>query len=395
MTPYFQEFGWKPYVLTTEDGTYPSIDPSLLNDVHPTVEVYRTKPKEVFSLYNRFSGNKGKSGTVGFIGMNQKSLKQRMAMYIRANYFVPDARMGWNKSALTKAKEIIESEKIDALITTGPPHSTHLLGLELKKSYGLKWIADLRDPWVNVYYNKIFPRTRRTIAKDQALENAVLNSADVISTVSQGLKQEFENRAKHIAVVYNGFEEEDFKHEAKKDSNKFTISYIGNFKPNQNVPVLWQALADLCLQNADFKQKLRLRLIGNIHPDLISSIEEAGLNEHLVISGFVSHKEAVELMKSSDRLLFIVPKTEGNKKILTGKLFEYLASETQLFSIGPIEGDAANILNECQRMPMIDYADLNMMKEMILQKRVNGVSDEYKIYSRKTQASKLIDLLKN
>jgi len=294
---------------------------------------------------------------------------------------------------LPKAKEIIQQEGIDALITTGPPHSSHLMGLELKKEFALSWLADLRDPWVNVYYNKIFPRTARTIAKDQALENEVLETADAVSTVSLGLKEEFEDRAYRIKVVYNGFEEEDFKVEAQKDSHKFVISYIGNFKPNQNVPVFWQALADLCLSHPDFKEKFLLRLTGNVHPEVIDSIEKAGLKDHLEVNGFVSHKEAIRQMKSSDRLLFIIPKTEGNQKILTGKLFEYLASETQLFSIGPTDGDAAQILENCQRMPMIDYADLNMMKEMILQKRVNGVSDAYKLFTRKEQARVLLDLL--
>jgi len=393
MTKYFKDFGWKPFVLTTHDGTYPSMDESLLKEVDNSVKVYRTKPKEVFTFYNRLTGKKDKRGSVGFIGMYQKGVKQKLAMYIRANYFIPDARKGWNKTALPEAREIIRKENIEALITTGPPHSTHLMGLKLIKEFNLKWVADMRDPWVNVYYNSIFPRTQSTITKDQKLETEVLKSADVVSVVSNGLKKEFEDRAKKIDVVYNGFEENDFIDNSLPVDDKFVISYIGNFKPNQDVPVFWKALSELTFNKPELRKKLVLRLTGNIHPQVIESIKEAGMESCLELNDFVSHREAIAQMKSSNLLLFIIPKTDGNEKILTGKLFEYLASETQLFSIGPVDGDAAKILQECGRMKMIDYADLNSMKEKVFQRRVNGVSLEYMRYTRREQARKLLSLL--
>ena len=393
MAKYFPEFGWQPFILTTEDGTYPSTDYSLLDDVSDQTTVYRTRPKESFGLYNKITGKKGKNVSVGFIGMDNRNPIQKLALYIRANYFVPDARMGWNKTALPKAEEIIEKEGIDTIITTGPPQSTHLLGLQLKKKYGVRWVADFRDPWVNVYYNKIFPRTKRTISKDQRLENDVLRWADAVTVVSPGLKREFEDRAREIKVVYNGYDSADFKSLQKERSDDFVISYIGNFKSNQDVPVFWQTLSDLTFNKKEERERLRIRLTGNIHPTILDTIDQFGLTPNLELNPFVSHDEAVDQMINSDRLLFIIPKVEDNELILTGKLFEYLASETQMISIGPEKGDAAEILRTCKRIPMMDYADMNTMRERIFRNRVNGVSEDYKVYTRKNQAKAMVELL--
>lgn len=393
MTKYFKEFGWQPFVLTTEEGSYPSEDESLLEEVGEEVEVFRTVPKEVFALYNWFTGKKGKGGSVGFIGMDQRDPFQKLAMYLRANYFIPDARKGWNKTAIPKALDLHAKEKFDAIITTGPPQSTHLIGLDLKKRTGVKWLVDLRDPWVNVYYNQAFPRTKKTIEKDQSLENEVLRSCDAVSVVSPGLKREFEDRSKRIEVVYNGYDVEDLNTPLVKNKGDFLVSYIGNFKPNQNVPVLWKAISEHCARDPKLKARLKIQLTGNIHSEIIRSMEEVGLADNIVLSPFVTHKEAVRQMRNSNLLLFIIPRTKGNEKILTGKLFEYLASETQLFSIGPEKGDAAEILKQCGRMEMIDYADLNSMKEKLFQKRINGVTKEYQKFTRKEQARVLVDLL--
>ena len=387
MTKYFQSMGWEALVLTTEDGTYPAMDESLLQEVGSDVKVYRTKPREVFSFYNRLMGNKS-AGSVGFIGMNQKSVKQKLAMYIRANFFIPDARKAWNKSAYKKAVGILENETIDAVISTGPPHSTHLIALALKEKYGLHWLADLRDPWVNVYYNKIFPRTKRTIRKDQRLENLVLQKANAVSVVSPGLKTEFQDRAKKIEIVYNGFDEEDFDIHARSKSTEITISYIGNFKPNQNVPVFWKALKE-----QDKWDNINIQLTGNIHPEVVQSIKDVGLGNSLKIGPFVSHKEAIQQMCNADFLLFIVPRTSGNNKILTGKIFEYLASKTPIIPIGPKHGDADRILQECGHISMIDYDDLIGMKKGLELAKEGNSNDVYLRYTRKAQTVKLLNLL--
>ena len=182
---------------------------------------------------------------------------------------MPDARRGWNAYALKKARQIIRDERIDAVITTGPPHSTHLIGRQLKKWYHLPWIADFRDPWTSVFYNAIFPRTMATKRRDKKLEDSVLKEADVVTVVSKGMFDEFSDRSKSICTIYNGFDEADFigKHPTRPE--KFIISYVGNLYDSQNVESLWRCLRDLTESNTDFKSDFQLQIVGNIHPQVL------------------------------------------------------------------------------------------------------------------------------
>ena len=172
---------------------------------------------------------KGKSTGVGMVGMQEQSFIQKLALYIRANYFIPDARKGWKNYALKKAKAIIQEEGIEAIITTGPPHSAHMIGLDLKQQTSLPWIADMRDPWTTVFYNAFFPRTESTKRKDKALEDKVLENADGVVVVSNGLRQEFSDRNENISIIYNGFDETDMPLSIPQRNKRFNISYVGNF----------------------------------------------------------------------------------------------------------------------------------------------------------------------
>lgn len=395
--------GIEPVVLTVKDGTFQSIDESLLEDVPANLKVTKTKSFEVFKIINSLSGGKKNQPSVGMIGLEKGGLLNKIKLYVRANYFIPDMRKGWNKYALKAAEEIIEREKIDAIYSTGPPHSSHLIALALKKKYSLPWITDLRDPWVNIYYNKVFPRTNSTIAKDQKLEDSVIKTTDHIITVSEGLKQEFAGRNENISVIYNGYDEDDFVRNSKEKSTRFVISYIGNFKPNQQVSELWEALSELATENADFGKDLQIQLVGNVDSNIIRSIKDSRLENNLHQLPFQAHKRAVELMMNSSVLLFIIPKTTGNHLILTGKLFEYLATGTPLLSIGPVDGNASAIISECEHAPMMDYTDKAAIKKEINRLYNNWKTDseevilneQVKTYSRKGQTEKLAKIIQS
>ncbi len=352
---YLPEFGWEPIIVTVANGSYPYYDESLLKEISPSLKVYRTKTFEPFEFYNMLKGKKGKSMPVVSVGSHQnKSFFQKISEYIRANFFVPDARMGWVSYAVKQAEEILKTEKVDAIITTGPPHSTHLIGLDLKEKYGVKWIADFRDPWTGIFYNNILPRTEATKQKDKALETKVLQTADLVTVISPGMKHEFENRAKKIEVLMNGFDEEDFKTQdtRHKTQDKFTIRYVGNLMASQNVEVLWKAIKELRITNYE----LRIEFIGRVDDLVKQSISENGLNDCVSYIDFVGHSKAIELMQEASMLLFVIPDVKDNALILTGKLFEYLASKSEMISFGPLNGNAAEILKQTGRKPMIDFA---------------------------------------
>ena len=364
---YLPEFGWKPYVITVENGTYSSVDETLAQEVPAEVSVTRTRTHEPFALYNRLTGKGKKSGTVGMINMDsgQNPIK-RMSLYARANYFIPDARKGWNRFAYKAAKSLIEKENIGIVITTGPPHSTHLVGYQLKQKLGVKWLADFRDPWINIFYNETLPRTAPTMQKDKALEDKVLQSADSVVVVSDGLREEFADRT-DATVIYNGFDNTDLLYQPWNDKNrKFTLAHVGNFMPGQNIETLWQALKELSEKYNEFGSQVKLSFTGNVDNGIWQNLEKYGLDKMTENNGYVAHQEATRQMMIADLLLFVIPRTKRNHLIITGKLFEYIASRTPILGIGPTEGNAANILQNAHRHPMLDFDDLENIKKRIL-----------------------------
>jgi len=396
---YLGHFGWDATILTVTDGSYPSTDKSLVNEIPDSVSVHKTKALEPFRLFNLLKGKKGNDSPVGMGDMHKsKSVITRFGLWLRANYFIPDARIGWNVYAYPKAADLLQSGDFKAVITTGPPHSTHLMGLRLQQQFGIKWLADFRDPWTTIYYNKHLPRTKRAHAKDAALETEVLQQADGVLTVSPGLADELSDRAKQVSVLYNGFDESDFALEAKKSST-FDLSYIGNFKENQDVEALWKALKELLEENDSFNAAFRLCITGNITPRLDAYLNKEFPN-HYKRKPFVQHMEAVKLMKEAGALLFIIPQAERNHLILTGKIFEYLASGTKMLSIGPKTGNAAEIVASCNQPAMLAYEDKEGIKQGLLKSferwkksEVNEISSDVEQFSRKGQTKALAEIL--
>tara|TARA_Y100000766_G_scaffold275064_1_gene277691 strand:+ start:1111 stop:2403 length:1293 start_codon:yes stop_codon:yes gene_type:complete len=354
---YFREFGWEPVILTVDNGSYPSIDQSLEEDIPNCLHIYRSKSFEPFRWYNILKGKSLKNASVGAIGLQSPSFFQRIALYVRANFFIPDARVGWNRFAIRKARTIFKEHKIDAIISTGPPHSSHLIANTLKNVYNKTWIADLRDPWTTVFYNAYFPRNKKTKKKDKQLEDLVLKNADSVSVVSQGMYDEFSDRVNDVSLIYNGFDDDDFKGLKKVKDDKFTIAYVGNFKPNQNVVLVWECLKELCDKNTQFKTDLNISLTGNIDSSVVNSLNENGLKEQLSIESFAAHHTAVQRMLNASLLLFIIPVSERNHLIITGKLFEYLATGNPILAIGPINGNASALLSDSKRDRMLEYND--------------------------------------
>ncbi|MCB0602002.1 MAG: glycosyltransferase [Saprospiraceae bacterium] len=403
---YLPEFGWQPIVITPKNGTYPVRDESLVKQINPALEIHPTATLEVFALYNLLkTGKATKESPVGMSDViDSASLFQRLSNYIRANFFIPDPRIGWNRFALAEAAKIFHQGTVDAVITTGPPQSTHLIGLSLKKKFNLPWIADLRDPWVNIFYNRYLLRSERSIRKDQRYENQVLTTADGVTVVSTGLIDEFADRAKNITLIYNGYHSADFNHVIPKvlPENTFHLGYVGSFKPSQNNQNLWKAIAALIRENEDFAKSFALVFVGKAGEGLTRTLGEFGLFKYARMVGYVGHNEAIAYMAGLNSQLFIIPEVEDNKKIITGKLYEYMAVQNQIFSLGPVDGEAAVLLNEFGHDPMLDYNDLQGMKQTLLTQFNRWLDNDRQPvkmgtrpekYNRRSQTKVLADLL--
>lgn len=401
---YLPEFGWQPLILTVKDGSYPSIDHSLEAKIPEGVKVFKTSSLEPFRLYNLLSGKRGNKGTVGMANIkDSKGMIQKFSLFVRANFFIPDARVGWVKYAKKKAEKIIESENIDVVLTTGPPQSTHLTGLHVKRKLGTPWVMDLRDPWTNIYYNEFLPRTALAEKKDRQLEAETSRQADYITTVSKGLEQEFEKYNKNIKLIYNGFDTDDFDFTPSvKFGDKFRVCFFGNLLPNQDIPGLWRGMRKALDENNELAKTFELVFIGNVHEDILTKLRGVLPQERVVKQPFMAHSEAVKEMSAASVLLFIIPDSKDNELILTGKLFEYLASGSDILAVGPAHGNAAEVLDKTGRGKMLSYEDEEGIRDELVEmfeRHVNYTNDStYEpdeatlFYSRKTQTRRLSEV---
>ncbi len=400
-TKYLRDYGWEPIILTVQDGSYPYTDPALQDQVPEGIQVFRTRTFEPFEIYNLLRGQKGKTVPLAVVTSSKKSLFQRLSGYIRANFFLPDARVGWKPYAIKQASEIIASQKIDAIITTGPPHSTHLIGQALKAKYKLPWLADFRDPWTEIFNNQYLPFTEASKAKDKQMEASVLRDCDVATVIGDGMKTVFpEAFRSKMRVITNGYDEGDFNRNLKHETDKFRMRYVGNLFSNQNIPALWKAIAELRIQHTDFAKDFELELIGKVDSSISEGIHNSGLDDCTKYVSFIPHQDAIARMQTASILLSVIPDVENNKLIITGKIFEYMGSGRPVFLVGPTDCDAAKVISDSNSGSVCEYTDKAGMKSALLhyyeQYKSGTIAEKAKdieAYSRKQLTAKLASLL--
>lgn len=393
---YLPSFGWEPVILTVDPdyAAYPAIDNSMNSEVPQGLKVYKTKATDYFRFYSR---DKSKVPSSGFATDEGKGLFNWMTKFIRGNFFIPDPRKGWNRYAFIKACELLENGDIRNVITTSPPHSTQLIGLDLKKKYPhLKWIADLRDPWTDIYYYNQFHPTSISKRIDLNYEKRVLKSADAIITVGKSLKELFALKVPGISekteIVTNGYDAGDFSGLRATKPDVFTISYIGTLSDSYPLKGFLKALDLLGSDTTDF----RLKFVGFVSKRQKEQILETNSASKSEFIPYADHPTAIRHMLSSSVLLLIIPDHHSNKSIITGKLFEYLASGKTIICLGPVAGDAALILNDCGQGKTFGYDDsagiLEFIKDLISNPGMT-VKISPEIYSRENLVKKVVSLL--
>ncbi|MDU8886177.1 glycosyltransferase [Yeosuana sp. MJ-SS3] len=363
---YLPEFGVEPIVYVPENPNYPILDKSLLSDVPNSITILKQPIKEPYKFANVFSKKRSQSISKGIIKENDnQSILEKMMLYIRGNFFIPDARKSWIKPSVNYLIKYIIDKKVDLIITTGPPHSLHLIGLQLKKQLGVKWIADFRDPWTTIGYHKKLKLTKRAQLKHQELEHDVLNSANQIIVTSPSTKKEFEQKTNSpIEVITNGYDCVSIN-KLELDT-KFTLSHIGSLLSGRNPKILWQVLKELIEENQEFKNSFQLNLVGSISEDVLNSIEKYISTNYINKVGYISHNESIKYQKKSQLLILIEIDSEETKCIVPGKLFEYMVSNRPIIAIGPNSSDVEYILKETNTGHYFNYSDYDLIKETIL-----------------------------
>ncbi|GGC87574.1 glycosyl transferase family 1 [Flavobacterium lutivivi] len=399
---YLPDFNVQPIVYIPENPTYPIIDNGLQSEVSEKAIILKNKIKEPYGLASFFGKNKTKKISSGIIPNKKKqSFVERILLWVRGNIFIPDARFLWVKPSVHYLKKYIEENQIDTIVTSGPPHSLHLIGLQLKKELGVKWFADFRDPWTTIGYHKALKLSSYAEKKHKALEKEVLNSADTIIVTSKTTKAEFQViTSKPIEVITNGYDVEKVTKQPLDE--KFTLAHIGSFLSDRNPKILWQAIQELTKENMDFKNDFQLKLLGATSQEVLDTINEFQLGDFVLNLGYVSHQEAVEHQRKSQVLLLIEINSEDTKSIIPGKVFEYIVSERPIVAIGPKDSDFAEIITSTNTGVFFTYDEKEKLKSVLLNYYELFKNNNLKVhavglqqYSRKSLTEKLAQLVKS
>lgn len=363
---YLPEFDIEPIVYSPENPNYPLIDESLISEVSKNLTVLKHPIKEPYKLAGLFSKNASKTISKGIIPeQKRQSFIEKAMLFVRGNFFVPDARKSWVKPSVAYLSNYISKENIQTIITTGPPHSMHLIGLQLKERLGVKWLADFRDPWTTIGYHKQLKLTEASKEKHKALEKQVLNAADQIIVTSSVTKKEFQLITnKPIKVITNGYDNESVT--GISLDSKFSLAHIGSLLSKRNPEILWKALSELVNKNKQFAKDLQLTFVGAVSKNVLNSIEEYNLSYYVNKVGYVSHKESITYQKKSQIVLLIEIDSEETRCIIPGKLFEYLVSDRPIVAIGPKGSDVEHIINETNTGNYYNYNDYESLKSIIL-----------------------------
>lgn len=398
---YLPDFAIDPVVFIPENPTYPIKDEQLQNEVSSNLEIIKFPINEPYKFAKMFSKDKTQQMSAGLITNHKKqTFLEKILLWVRGNVFIPDARIGWVNPSINYLKSYLETHPIDTVITTGPPHSVHLIGLGLKKMLPIRWIADFRDPWTSIGYHKELKLSAKAAEQHKLLEKRVLTQADEIVVTSPTTKKEFEQITNQpIQVITNGYDVEYV--EKRPLDNKFSLAHIGSLLSERNPRVLWKALRELVKEDEQFAKDFELKLVGKVSSDVIDAIEEFKLTPYLNNMGYVSHQEALIQQRTSQVLLLIEIDSYLTKGIIPGKLYEYMAAERPILGIGPEEADFANILKSTNAGVFCQYDEKDIIKEHLLNYYRLFKENNLKVYvmglqyySRKKLTEKLAEIIK-
>lgn len=365
-TKYLPEFGYETYVYIPENPSYPILDDTLAKDVNPKVKLIKNKIWEPYQLAEKLNPkNKAYKGG-HFEKKENQSLLSKLSVFVRGNFFIPDARKFWVNPSAEYLKDFLQKENIDTIVTSGPPHSLHLIGLKLKKQLpNIKWLADFRDPWTQISYHKELKLTSWAAKKHENLEREVMQKADVILATSYADGENFKKiGANSVEVITNGFEE--VKQQTEKDQKYFHLTYSGGLEILRNPASLWKALSEIIAENQSFKEDFKLDFYGSLADDVKQTIIDQGLENNLIVHGYVSHQESLNAINAANILLLTNFDNQASKGIIPGKLFEYMATGNPILAIGPTDADVEKILQKTEAGNYFMPQQVEEMKGFIL-----------------------------
>ncbi len=396
---YLPEFEIEPIIYTPSNPDYPITDKALEGEVPDGLKIFRHPIIEPYRFAGWFSRKNTDRIRSGIIPDKRQSVMDKFLLWIRGNLFIPDARKLWVKPSVRHLRKLIEQEQPEVIITTGPPHSMHLIGLGLTRFFEIPWYADFRDPWTNIGYHDQLKLSASAKKKHLQMESLVLKTADVVIVTSETTKREFNALTERpIEVITNGFDA-GYENTETLDE-RFTISHIGSLLSKRNPVNLWKVLGELVQENPRFRERLNLQLIGIVGREVLDSINAFGLKAHTEILEYVPHDKAIQYQKQAQVLLLAEINAPETKGIIPGKLFEYLAARRPILAVGPKEWEAGTIVELTQTGNTFDYQADSELKKAILEWFKDYLSDTLDVknaqimqYSRRELTRNLAKLL--
>lgn len=395
MCKYLPQHGWRPVVYTPSNPEMPSVDESLMHDVSPELEVIKQPITEPFSLYKRFTG-KPRDARLQTAFLNEQGgggWRENLALWVRSNFFIPDARVWWVRPSIARLTRYLKDHPVDAIVTTGSPHSLHLIGRVLKQRTGIPWLADFRDPWTNIDFYGQLKLTRWADARHRSLERAVLQEADGVLTVSWHWAEELRALgARDPQVITNGYDPADVPQPPAPVDERWSLVHVGSITATRDAPVLWRALAARIARDEEFSRRFVLRLVGGVDHRVLESIARAGLTDHVERIGQVPHAEALRHMQRARALLLPVNDTPNVMGFLPAKAFEYLSVGRPILAIAPRGADIERV---CAGHAVVPRDDADAMTAAVDALFVTeaSVAPPPQVFTRAALAGRLAGLL--
>jgi len=402
-TKYLRTFGWEPVIYTAANPEAPAMDHELLNEIPEGIEVLKKSVWEPYNLFRAISGRKGQKFGAG-LASNKKSSKGIMhsfALWVRGNLFIPDARMFWIRPSVKYLSKYLSNNSVDAIVSSGPPHTTHLIAKRISKRFSIPWLADFRDPWTNIDFFDDLKPTLLSKKIHRRLERNVLTHAQRVVTVTKGWANDLSLIGKtEVLVVENGYDPEDFETGEVTLDKGFILTHIGTLSPNRNCNLLWQVLGDKVKNDAEFAKHFKLRFVGSVDASAHNAIVHNGLLPYTDFMGYMPHNQAIDLQLRSSVLLLLVNNSPNAMGIQTGKVFEYMAAKRPIFAVGPLGGNTHDLISETKAGIFADFTDLNQIKQGVESlwdwygNDFKGFSPKgFESYSRKTLAHRIVAIL--
>ena len=363
---YLREFGVQPIIYTPENPHYPILDTDLEAQVPTEIRVIRKKIWEPYRLASFLSRKGTRRISSGILDREKPSLVERLMRWVRGNFFIPDARKFWVGPSVKYLRSLVSKEGINTVITTGPPHSMHLIGLRLKKSTGIRWVADFRDPWTSIgYHDALYPGSRAR-KKHRKLEEQVLRAADAIVTTSGRTREEFLRITERpIHVITNGYS--GARNHKGQPEGSFCLAHIGSLLSGRNPLALWKALQNLVHQNEGLRGDLQIELTGLVSEEVLQSIREHDLEPYLKLYPYVPHARALERQRKAQVLLLLEIDSDKTRGIIPGKLFEYMAASRPVLAIGPAGWEAGELLEASRCGAAFGYGDQHAIESKLME----------------------------